>query len=117
MEFETEAKYKLMEFFGEGEVFTDAEWNEFEMKRVEFILSEWEFHGNRKKALGHRVQVLRVLVRTFHDGKRIGMNENEFNARCESYLDKLLRKYDYRIEEAINHLRKVRSTWNVVGIL
>jgi hypothetical protein len=112
---EESLKSELMIFF--GEVYTDEEWEEFTEAKIELILDEWEYHGNRKAALGYRVQVLRVLVMEFHKDKSKDMDHIEFNHRCEKYLDNLLKKYDYRLEKDIDHLRKVRSTWNVVGIL
>lgn len=102
-------KSKLMVFFGE-EIFTDKEEEEFTEAKIGSILNEWKFHGSRKMALGHRVQVLRVLVRRLHYDKRPNMSEFEFNVRCEKYLDNLLFKYEYRLEKAIGFIRTKCST-------
>lgn len=77
------------------------------------VISREKGHQAAKLAMGGRVQVLRVLVtRKFHE-KRKQMNEWEFQRRCEKYLDNILTRFDYRVEQAID---EVRSTVNVLYV-
>lgn len=106
---EENLKSSLIKVFGK-DVLTEDELDEENENGINHVLELYKMHGNRKKALGRRVQVLRVLVRRLHNDKRLKMTEFEFNVRCEKYLDNLLSKYEYRVETAIDRTRDLCST-------
>jgi hypothetical protein len=63
--------------------------------------------SKRKLALGCRVQILRVLIRNKFKDHRDTLTESEYWERVEKYLDGVLIKFDYNLEEAIDHYRSL----------
>lgn len=106
---DADVKSVLIKIFGEG-LLTEEELEEVNKNNMQYVMTLYKLHENRKKALGHRVQVLRVLVRRLYEHKRLSMNEFEFNVRVEKYLDNFLVKYEYNLERAIRVLRSKGST-------
>lgn len=67
-------------------------------------------HARQKRDLGHRIQVLRVLVRNYYRERRFKMTELDFINHCEAVLDNMLAKYDYDLESIIDKWRTVVPT-------
>lgn len=99
-------KERLTSLFGEG-ILTQEQSEKLYDDKVNYILTVHKSHQNRKKALGYRIHVLRVLIRHLHGSKRLSMKEFEFNIRVDKYLDNLLFKFKYRLESAIIYVREL----------
>lgn len=64
-------------------------------------------HNFKKKELGGRVQIARILVQRFYGYKRDQCSDAEYVANCEAVLDGLLLRFDYDIEFIIGKWRAI----------
>jgi hypothetical protein len=69
---------------------------------TEGVLKRHQGHVLKKKSLGARVQVLRVLVRNYYLSKKEKYTEYDFIRHCEAVLDNTLVKYSYDLENIIS---------------
>jgi hypothetical protein len=64
-------------------------------------------HSRKKEALGHRVQVLRVLIRNYYKEKQLSFLEGDFVNHCEAVLDNMLSRFSYDLEMIIDSWRNI----------
>lgn len=74
---------------------------------IEKIMINEKSHRDTKRELGHRVQILRVLIRRYYAEKRKKFSEDNFSKNCEAVLDNVLSRYDYQLELLIDKWRGV----------
>ncbi len=74
-----------------------------------FIVNERvKLHAQKKKELGGRVQVCRILIQKYYNIKRLEYaSEDDYIKCCEAVLDNVLVRYDYDIEKIIDKWREV----------
>ena len=77
----------------------------------DFVAKE-KSHKQMKELRKGRVQVLRKLVMTLYSHRRNDFCEMEFMHRVEKYLDNLLAKRKYMIEDIITELRGKVSVYD-----
>ncbi len=94
---------KIKEVFGEVEEYET--YLESERKKLFHNLSKFKYHPAKKLFLGDRVQILRVLVFHNYTDKIKELGYRAYIRRVESYLDKLLVKFNYDLESAIDWMR------------
>jgi hypothetical protein len=91
-------------------VFVEAEEYETYIKRdrekLFHNLSKFNYHPAKKLFLGDRVQVLRVLVFHNYTIKMKELGYRTYIRRVEEYLDKLLIKFNYDLEGAIDWMHR-----------
>ncbi len=101
------------------EVFGEVEECETSLKRdrgkLFHNLSKFKYHPAKKLFLGDRVQVLRVLVFHNYTDKINELGYRAYIRRVESYLDKLLIKFNYDLEVAIDWLRNKNQLTGISG--
>lgn len=84
------------------------QWNKTRKRsNAEKVNDKTKDHQRKKEQLGHRVQVLRVLVRRHYAAKRDAFTEDQFCKQVEAVLDNVLHKYDYDLEHCIDSFRKI----------
>ena len=71
------------------------------------VIAKEKSHAKRKIELGHRVQVLRVLIRKYYGDKKLQYTEDDFSKHCEAVLDNMLSRFDYDLEMIIDSWRNV----------
>ena len=72
---------------------------------IEKVIDMEKTFTEKKRNLGGRVQVLRVVVRQFYKKYRPNMQEWNFSKQCERVLDNMLAKYDFDVEQVIDQFR------------
>lgn len=76
---------------------------------IQPIIDRDNGHMRKKAKLGHRVQVLRVLIINYYRNRRYEYNEDDFMKHCEAVLDNTLARFNYNLEAIIDKWREVAS--------